>query len=293
MFLPQVFLNSSVLSVQVLLLAAGLYLIYMVSQVYHIALAGIMVFGAYGFYLAQNLGFPFGGAVLMGILVSVLAGIGTYWLLKPFINRKQSLLALLFSVALWMASQALVSIVFSSEGKFLTEGILPTFHWGGLVITQVGFWSLIVGFLTVLVASFVLFGLPVGRSLRAVRQHGAAANVVGIKETRMQIWTYAMASALAGTIGILVSLNTVLTPTAGNDLIIIAFIALLVGGVHEFKGTVVATLILVFIPQLVLALPFENFSISSSWKMVIVFLLALTLLFLRPRGLFTPENRVI
>lgn len=287
----QVLLNSSVISVQVLLLAAGLYLIYMVSQVYHIALASMMVWGAYSFHWLQMAGLPVAWSLLLGTLSAGLAGAGSYFLLKPFIQRKQGLLALLFSIALWLAMQSAVAIAFGSEGIFLTEGVLPTYDFFGLNITQVGFWSLIVGLGTVLLSAFVLFLMPVGRSLRAVRQHGEAANVVGIKEQRVQIWTYAVASGMAGLIGILTAMNTVLTPYAGNDLIIIAFIALLVGGVHDFRGTVVATLLLVLIPQFILAADFGSFSIGSSWEMVIIFIFALLLLLFRPHGLFTQFTR--
>ncbi len=291
MFFLQILLNSLVLSVQVLLLAAGLYLIYMVAQIYHIALASMMVWGAYSFFLLQTFGLPTGLSFALAVVSAGVAGIGSYFLLKPFIQRKQTLLALLFSAALWLACEAGISIIFGSEGKFLTVGVLPTYHFLGLTVTQVGFWSLITGAVTVLLAGFVLFLLPVGRTLRAVRQHPECANVIGIREKKVQLGVFFVASAMAGLIGILTAMNSVLTPGAGNDLIILALIALLVGGVHDFRGTVLATLLVVIIPECLFTANWGDFSVSSSWRMFLVFFLALFLLFLRPKGLFSTSLR--
>lgn len=96
---------------------------------------------------------------------------------------------------------------------------------------------------------------------------------------------------LAGVVGILSGLNNAVTPGTGFYPVITAFIALLVGGLSDFRGTVVATFLLVLIPELVIALGGNVVNVSVTWKMVLVFVLALILLLIRPNGLFSALNR--
>jgi len=86
-------------------------------------------------------------------------------------------------------------------------------------------------------------------------------------------------------------MNNAISPTLGTNPVILAFIAFLVGGVTDFRGTIVATLMVVIIPELLTSLTLGPVSIGSSWKMVIVFIIAITILMIRPNGLFAKNIR--
>jgi len=81
-------------------------------------------------------------------------------------------------------------------------------------------------------------------------------------------------------------------PGAGFNIVVLAFIALLVGGVHSLKGTIVAAYLVVLIPELVVGLSSGSYSVSLSWKMVIVFIVAAILLTWKPNGLLERRERV-
>jgi len=156
MLIVQIFINSLVIGTQVLLLAAGLYLIQAVTKTYHIALGAIATAGAYTYYALYEAG-------LSGwlCLVAGLAGAGlicwlSFFLLRKYINASQDLLALLSSLTLGVAMEALMGIIFGPEGRFLVKGVLPVYEWAGLHITQVGLWTIILGVVTA-AASYVFF----------------------------------------------------------------------------------------------------------------------------------------
>lgn len=286
MFLLQVLLNGFVVMIQVLLLAAGLYLIYRVSRLIHIGLAGTVVASAYAFYALSTAGVPFWLSFLGGLVAAVFLGLIGFYLLRSFADREQELVGLLVSLSLLTILESVLAMLFGSEGRFLISGVLPIYSFGPLYLTQVGFWSIVIGFCIVLIAFFVLYALPVGRVLRAVQQHRYTAILIGIREKTVQAGAFVVASLFAGLIGMLLGMNNAITPLSGLNLVLLAFIALFVGGLHDFRGTVVASVLIVLIPECLTAFQYGDFSISASWKMVLVFVLAFILLLFRPRGLF-------
>ena len=69
-----------------------------------------------------------------------------------------------------------------------------------------------------------------------------------------------------------------------------AFMALLVGGVNDVRGTIVAAYLLAFVPEIIIGLAP---GVSYQWRLVIVFVIAAISLILRPQGLFTKPARAI
>lgn len=291
MFVLQILLTSLVTGTQVLLLAAGLYLIYTVTRTVHIALGASTIAGGYAYYMAAQLGWPWYLCLGFGIVFSGLLGLICYFLLRSYIQKSQALLALLVSIAFGVALEAGMALGFGPEGRYLMEGVLPTFDLWGMRVTQVGLYTLLVGLLTGVAAYLFLHVLPLGRVVRAIAQHPQCASLMGIKERRVQMVVYIVAGVVAGIMGILTGLNSAITPYAGLQPISMAFMALLVGGLTDFRGVALASYLLVLIPELIVSGNFGAISFSSSWKLVFVFVIALTVLAIKPNGIFSSVTR--
>lgn len=292
MLLIQVLINSLVSMIQVLLLAAGLYLVYTVTRIFHVGLVGVLLFGAYSLFLFKNLlALPMISAVVLTLLLTTLLSGGSYFLLRDMARKKQNLLGLLLSITFWLIIEALIAIFFGSDAKFVNNGVLPGYYFAGLQITVAGLINLVVGFILVLIALFVIYLMPAGRVLRATHQHPEAANFVGIRSSKVQILTFCIAGALAGITGILVGLNRGISPTSFTHILVAAFMSFIVGGVNNFKGTIVATVILVTIPELLISISIAQFSIPSTWNMVITFVLAMAILYFKPEGILYQQTR--
>lgn len=291
MFLAQIFLNSLVLGTHVLLLAAGLYLVHTVCRVIHPAVGAIAVAGGYGYYLLAQLDLPSWLAVLGGLAIGVGASLASLALLRPFILRQQPLVALLASLAFGTALEAGIAIAFGSEGRFLASSVLPTFDVLGLRLTYVGLATLVAGAVIAGIAAGVLYLLPAGRILRAIAQHRETAEVLGIRQWRVQLVTFAVVGLICAIVGMLKGLQTAITPQAGMLPMVMGFLALIVGGMHDFRGVIVAAYLLVLVPELLIAIDYGSFSIATSWQLVLSFVLALILLLIRPRGLLATATR--
>ena len=93
-----------------------------------------------------------------------------------------------------------------------------------------------------------------GRALRAVAQDPEAASLQGININRMTALALAIAGALAGIAGGLMSTIYAVTPALGGHLILPALIVVIVGGMGSIGGATLAAIILGFVMTFVTTL---------------------------------------
>jgi branched-chain amino acid transport system permease protein len=291
MFFWQILLNSLVLGTQVLLLAVPLYLVHSVSRIYHLALGASGIFTAYALYFALSSNWPLGLAIIFSAVVAIILGFISYHLLGSSIKKKETMPGMLISLALGIILESLISIIFGTDAKSLVSGVLPVISWGNLYITVPGVITLSAGAILALLFLVLLNKTPWGRKLISVAENDNLAASLGMKAVSVRLGVFMLAGLLAGFVGIITTLNTALVPTAGFPLVILAFIVLLTGGLNSFKGVIVATYVLTLIPEFIIGLSGDNWSLNASWKMLIVFLLATLILMCRPNGLFISQTR--
>lgn len=291
MFILQLLLNCLVIGTQVVLLAVPLYLVYSVSRIYHLGLGATAASLAYAIYFGIDHGWPLGYSILLAIGVAIIISYLSFYLLEPFAKKNNSFYGLLTSFAFGLGLEALLSIIFGTDGKFLFNQVLPIYSWGDLYLTQAGFLTIITGAILAIITVITLQMTPWGRILRSSAENINIATSLKINVSKLRLIVILIASLMAGFIGTMTSLNTVLTPQVGFNLIIMAFAALLIGGVSNLKGTIIAGYVLVLVPELLIGLSYSNYDLSANWKMVLVFLITTILLIWRPNGLLTKTQR--
>ena len=146
-----------------------------------------------------------------------------------------------------------------------------------------------------------------GLKIRAVTQNRTMSSCLGIPTDKVDALTFALGSGLAGIAGCAVSLLGSVGPNTGQNYIVDTFMVVVVGGVGNLLGTVLAamgigvlnyligsgTLALMLTnmkaPQAVLDLAF--FFATSSMAKVMVFALIIIFLQIKPAGLFPQKGR--
>lgn len=291
MYFAQILLTALVYGIQILMMSSCLFLIHTVARFFHVFLAEVLIGSAYGYYTAVMLwGWPIWAGVLCGLSLAVILSVASFYLIRPLIKRRQPLMALLASITLGVLVKAVIALIWGSDGKFLVEGVLPTVELAGLRISQVGIWTIAVGVVVAIAAYIGFYLLPHGRTIRAIAQHPETATLVGIKEKRVQLAVFVVTGLICGIMGILMGINKAIVPHGGFNVAICGFIVLLVGGVNDYRGTVLAALLISLIPEIVIS-GAVGINLSDSWYMLIVFVLAVILLILRPNGLLAPLTR--
>ncbi|MCS6959999.1 MAG: urea ABC transporter permease subunit UrtB [Pseudanabaenaceae cyanobacterium SKYGB_i_bin29] len=147
---------------------------------------------------------------------------------------------------------------------------------------------------------------PWGLRIRAVTQNRSMSACLGINTDRVDALTFAIGSGLAGIAGCAVSFLGSVGPNTGQNYIVDTFMVVVVGGVGNLWGSVVAALAIGTInyllgsgtiANLVKSIPgvFEFFSFFATTSMAKVMLFALIVAFLqyRPAGLFPQKGRTV
>ncbi|MDA0704054.1 MAG: branched-chain amino acid ABC transporter permease [Proteobacteria bacterium] len=155
---------------------------------------------------------------------------------------------------------------------------------------EVGFGGLVLDrqSLAVIVAAVLLAGgtwlllhrSQIGRRMRATAQDPEMARAMGVNTTRTIALTFALATALAGAAGLLLSNRYFVTPVEGTNLMLKAYIAVVVGGWGRIGGALAGAMLVAGFEVIVSSV--LSYPVAEAGLYICVLLLLL----LRPQGVF-------
>ena len=280
-----------------LLVALGLAITYGLMGVINMAHGELMMIGAYATYVVQNLFrayLPPGVfdayivvAIPVAFLTSALVGV----LLERTVIRWLYGRPLETLLATWGISLVLMQAVRTTFGaqnvgvenpSWLSGGVqvLPNLTLPYNRIAILIFAALVLGGMALLIARTRL-----GLFVRGVTQNRRMAACVGVNTARVDMAAFALGAGIAGLAGCALSQIGNVGPDLGQSYIVDSFMVVVLGGVGQITGTVVAALGLGVINKLL-----EGVAGAVLAKiMVLVFIV----IFIqkRPQGLFALKGR--
>jgi branched-chain amino acid transport system permease protein len=244
-------------------------------QVDFVSLGGMLLYSAlFSFGLAMPLALA---AAVAGVAV---AGMAVERLvLRP--SRSDEQLVLIFlTIGLSILLRGVMGLVWGKNRMAVPPlaGEEPIRLFGASLMPQT-VWILL---LTAgVIAALVLFfrRTSLGLAMRAVAANPTAAAVVGLPIGRVRLATFALAGALGGLAGVLVTPITTLSREIGVLLGLKGFAAAILGGFGSFPGAILGGVGLGLLESL------SAGYLSSAYKDVIAFVVLLLVLFVRPKGL--------
>lgn len=278
----QLVVNGIVAGSLYALVACSFGLILGTTGTFHFAHGVVYAAGAYlAYFAATVLRLPLAGAVVVGIAGTALLGLGIELVIYRPLRRigASALVVLIASLGTLIVLENLIAIGFSTDAK-----VLEGFPRQTLIVGGVGFTTLHVTMVGVSGASlaallaFLRF-TRVGHAIRAVANNPEMAEIVGIDTRRIFLLVFALGSALAAPAAILIMLDRGATPDMGMEAILIAAIAVIVGGIGSLPGAALGALVIALAQNLgVMRIPTE-------WQAAIAFGLLLVVVIVRPRGI--------
>jgi len=257
-------------------------LIYQVTKFFHIAHAVTITFGAYltflfSIQLGFSLWFAIPTAILCAVLTCVISEIGVY---KPLRKRETSSWKMLIaSLGLYVILQNLISLIWGDDTKSVRTWQVKVGHnIFGAYITDVQIITIVVSI--VLFAATILFlqYTSLGKQIRAVSSNSELSNIFGISSDRVILWSFIIGSALAAIAGILMALDTDMTPTMGFHIFLYAVVAMIIGGVGSYKGLIGGALLLATAQHL------SAYYIDSKWMDATAYVILILFLIWKPLG---------
>ena len=284
----QLVVNGLVQGCEYALVALGFALILYATGTFHFAHGAVYVWGAYLVYLLHvKLSFPIVAAALgaaigcaaLGCLIELLV-------YRPVRRRTQSQMPVVVaSLGLLIFLTNLAQLVFGADtdliGSWSTRRL---FSIGTVRIEMAQAVPVIVGLGLAGLVAWFLYGTRQGLMVRGVSENKLRSEVLGARPARIGLLTMAVGSALLGPAAAMIGLDQGVNPSSGLDIVLIAGIATIAGGIRRPTAAVGAAIILAIAENLSIA------KISSAWQGAVGYGLLLLLITLRPNGVFGTKD---
>jgi ABC-type branched-subunit amino acid transport system permease subunit len=261
------------------LIALGLSLIFGIMGIVNMAHGEFFMAGAVLTLVLLPVTGNFWLSVLLAALAVALAGgLLVRYVLRPFEGRPMA--SMVATVGLSFAMQQLALMIFGGTPRFVPD------PWPVVVrIFGVGFpgYRLLLAVLAVaLVCSLwlLLYRTRLGLTMRACMQNQEIASALGINSSRIAVLTFGLGAFLAAVGGALAAPVSQVFFLMGNDVILFAFIAVIVGGLGSLEGTLLAAVLLSTLEGLL------SVWLAPTQARALIFLGMAVVLVLRPQGLF-------
>jgi branched-chain amino acid transport system permease protein len=269
------------------LFAIGLSMSFGIMRLVNIAHGDFIVLSGYvALVVTQSTGLdPFSSLV---IVVPVMFALG-YALQRGLLNQTLSgglLPPLLVTFGISIIIQNGLLQGFGAYDHRLQEGAIETasLHLHGGI--DVGVYPLLVFAVAVLaIASlqFLFYRTGLGRAFRAVSDDADTAELMGIDNRKLYALALGIAMIFTAIAGVLFGIRTIFDPAAGPIRLILAFEAVIIGGLGSMWGTLIGGMVLGIAQSVGAAL-------DPTWQILAGHLAFLAILILRPNGLF-PRTR--
>ena len=273
----QQIVNGIVLGSIYTLVALGLTLIYGILEVVNFAHGEFYMFGAFVAFLAvSRLGMPYLPAIAAAAAVSAVFGfLVERLLIRPLIRRgAPPINSVLVTVSLSTFLVGSFGYLFGADLRQIPSPYMKKIiHVAGAFLTMQRLLVLVVAVLLIVLLASIVKYTSLGKQMRATAQNIEAARVVGIPIDRVFSITFMIGAALAGIAGALVGAMFVVEPTMGLQIVVKAFIVVIVGGIGSIEGSIIAGFGLALIETLAGALlPAEFIDIVGFSVMIVVLL---------------------
>ncbi|MDQ7071242.1 MAG: branched-chain amino acid ABC transporter permease [Rhodobacterales bacterium] len=297
-------LNGVQLGLLLFLVASGLTLVFGILDFVNLAHGSIYMFGA---FICASLTYYLGNflwAVLVALPLTGLVGYFLERIVARHLYDKDHLDQVLATFGLILVLDTSAHLIWGPEGisvplpawldgqvEIFAGAVIPTFRLliigTGLVVAGGLYW----------LVNFTRLGMLI----RAGASNRTMVSALGIDISTLFALVFALGAMLAGLAGMLISPITEASIGMGGQIIITAFVVIIIGGIGSMKGAFVAAILIGLIDtlgrsflddifQLFMSEAAAETSAPAVSAMMIYILMAIVLAF-KPLGLFPPKVR--
>jgi len=268
-----------------LILTLSLNLLMGFTGLFSLAHAAFYAIGAYistllmvkmGFNFFLTLPLAILGAMILAVIIAIpsLRLKGDYFLLST----------LAFQIIVFSILYNWISL---TRGPYGIPGI-PKPRIFGFEFKEIPQYLILAGSIALLISLIFkrIYFSPFGRVLKSIREDEIVANALGKNTTKFKISAFIISGGLAAIAGSLyASYVTYIDPTSftlDESIFIISII--IIGGAGNFKGPLIGTIIMIFLPEILRFLRIPD-TIAANMRQIIYGLLLIIFMRIRPQGI--------
>jgi branched-chain amino acid transport system permease protein len=275
-------LNSVQYGLLLFLVASGLTLIFGIMGVINLAHGSFYMIGAYLAFTLSSLTGSLWIAIPLGIVLAAALGLALEWAFISRLYRRDHLYQVLLTFGLILIFEELRSII---VGDDVHSVAIPAALAASLPLTETlsyPVYRLFISAVCLALAGLMYVTIQktrFGMMIRAAASNPEMATSLGLDIRWIHALVFAAGVALAAFAGMIAAPVSSVFPGMGNQVLIVCFVIVVIGGIGSLKGALIAALLIGF------ADTFGKVLLPDYASIAVYLLMAVVLLF-RPLGLF-------
>jgi branched-chain amino acid transport system permease protein len=285
----QVLLNGAISGLTLAVLALAFMVVYLPCRVFYLALAGIYALVPYIALACLKHGWPVWLSVAValstGIVVSLMCELLNH---APLEKKRASPGAhLIASLGLYLILVQIVAMVWGNETQVLRSGIDTVYRLGATITLTRAQVLAGCGSLILLMAFYGWLRFSnLGLQFRAMADNPVQLALHGYNIRRLRLFAFAMAGFLAAVSALAAANDVGFDPHGGLQVLLLAIVALIIGGNTSYLAPVLGGLLLGIIRA------WAVWYLSARWQDAVAFLLLALFLLFRPHGILGRKLRL-
>jgi branched-chain amino acid transport system permease protein len=286
------------------LLAAGLTLVFGIMDLVNLAHGSLYMIGAYFAATFAALTDSFVLGAVLALLATLVVGMAVEVIAMRRLYGRDHLDHVLGTFGLILFFNELVRLIWGSAGMTLplpsqmltAVQVLPGVHYPLYRLVIIG-----ATFAVALLLYILVMRTRIGMLIRAGASNREMVGALGINIKLLYTLVFGLGAALAGFAGLMQAPILTVQIGMGENILILAFVVIIIGGIGSIRGAFVASIIVglidavgrAFLPDL-LRLFLSNNAASTlgpSLSSMMIYMLMAAILVFRPEGLFPAASK--
>lgn len=267
--------------------AAGLSLLYGILRFAHFAHGDLMTWGGYmALALVAGWGISAYAALPAAIAGTVLLALAIDRLFYRPLRSESPAVLLISGFGIALMVRAVVLVIWGPETEVYRTGVQMPLVWEGFRVQERHLWIIAIAATLAVALHLFLSRTRTGKAMRAMSDNADLARVTGIPAERVIMWTWAIGAGLAAVAGVLLAIDTQLSPQMGWSVLLALFAAAIVGGIGKPYGALAGGLMLGLAEELASApVFFGKPLVTPDYKIGVAFVIMVLMLIFRPTGI--------
>jgi len=298
------FLNGLQLGLLLFLLAAGLTLVFGIMDLVNLAHGSLYMLGAYFAATFTTVTGSFLGGVVLALAATLLVGMAVEVVAMRRLYGRDHLDHVLGTFGLILFFNELVRLIWGPAGMNLTlppwlntsVEILP-----GVTYSMYRLSIIVVALVVAFSLYLVIMRTRVGMLVRAGASNREMVGALGVNIKLLYTFVFGVGAALAGLAGLMQAAILTAQIGMGENILILAFVVIIIGGIGSIRGAFVASIFVGlidtigrgFLPDILKAIlsPAAAATVAPALSSMLIYLVMAVVLVVRPAGLFPAAGK--
>ncbi len=284
----QAFVNGIISGLTMAVLALAFSMVYLPTRVFHLALGGVYAIVPFITWTCLRWGAPWYLAIALATAIGILLSLTFELVNHASLERKRASAGahLISSLGIYIIVIQAIAMIWGSETRVLRTGVDASVVLWGVIITRSQFVAAAVSVSILSLFYLWLRFSSLGLQFRALADNPTEFALRGYNIRRLRLIAFAMSGILCSASTLLASYDFGFNPYIGLSVLLVAVVAVIIGGRRSFFGPVIGGVLLGVLRAEVV------WFLSARWQEGFTFLILALFLFIRPNGLLGRRSRL-